>query len=142
MADPLSIAASVVGLVAAAVHVSKAISELRHLGELPRRIYTLKNEVSDFEAVLRQVEDALNQQTLVPDNEQGSLEPILNRTKGHLADLVKALHRFEDACKGSKIKIIANSAIWLRYRTIFQRSHEDIRSVKTTLALMLGASNS
>ncbi|KAL8714060.1 MAG: hypothetical protein Q9225_006643 [Loekoesia sp. 1 TL-2023] len=142
MADPLSIAASVITLAAVAAQISKAISRLRHFGEVPGRVYTLKNEISDLEVVLRQVAHALEQKSLAPNNEQGSLEQILARTKGHLADLGKALERVANACAGGKVKIISKSAIWWKEKTLFQGLQEDIRSVKATLNLMLGVANS
>ena len=142
MADPLSLAASIIAIATAAAQISRAISSLRHLGELPQRVYALKNEVSDLEAVLLQISHALEQQTLTANNEHGSLAHILIRTKAHLTDLGKALDRVANACKGSRIKIIAKSAIWAREKTLFQGFQEDIRSVKATLNLMLGAANS
>ncbi len=142
MADPLSVVASVIAIATAAAHISKGISRLRHFGEVPGRVYALKNEISDLEVVLRQVGYALEQKSLNPDNEQGSLEQILARTKGHLAGLAKALERVANACAGGKVKIISKSVIWWKEKTLFQGFHEDIRSVKATLNLMLGAANS
>lgn len=84
MTDPLSVTASVLALATAAAQISKAISRLRHFGEVPGKAYALKNETSDLEAVLREVGHALEQNSLAPDNEQGSPEQILARTKGHL----------------------------------------------------------
>jgi len=142
MADPLSVAASVITLATAAAQISKAISRLRHFGEVPGRVYALKNEVSDFEVVLRQVGYALEEKSLASGNEGGSVEQILARTKSHLADLAKALERVANACAGGKVKIISKTAIWWKEKTLFQGFHEDIRSVKATLNLMLGTANS
>lgn len=142
MADPLSVVASVIALATAAAQISKAISRLRHFGEVPGRVYALKNEISDLEGVLRQVGEALEQKSLTPDNEQGSLEQILARTKDHLAGLAKALERVANACAGGKVKIISKSAIWWKEKTLFEGFQEDIRSVKATLNLMLCAANS
>lgn len=142
MADPLSVVASVVALATAAAHISKGISRLRHFGEVPGRVYALKNEISDLECVLRQVGHALEQKSLAPVNEQGSLEQILARTKGHLADLAKALERVANAFAGGKCKIISKSAIWWKEKALFQGFQEEIRSVKASLNLMLGAANS
>ncbi len=142
MADPLSVAASVITLATAAAQISKAISRLRHFGEVPGRVYALKNEVSDLEVVLRQVGYALEEKSLASGNEGGSVERILARTKSHLADLAKALERVANACAGGKVKIISKTAIWWKEKTLFQGFHEDIRSVKATLNLMLGTANS
>jgi hypothetical protein len=87
--DPLSIIASVLTLATAAAQIGTAISRLRHFGEVPGKIYALKNEVSDLEVVLRQIGQALKQKSLAPDNAHGSLEQVLARTKGHLTDSPK-----------------------------------------------------
>lgn len=140
--DPLSILASVAGISTAAAQIVNAISSLRHFGELPSRIYAIKNEVSDLQAVLLQIESALRQKTLAPNNAHGSLARILERTNHHLLELGKSLERIGKACNGGRLKYITKSAIWVKEQSLFQRFRNDIRSVKTTLTLMLGASNS
>jgi ankyrin repeat protein len=140
--DPLSIITSVLTLATAAAQIGTAISRLRHFGEVPGKIYTLKNEVSDLEVVLRQIGQALEQKSLAPDNAHGSLGQVLARTKGHLTDLTKALERVANACTGSKIKAISKSTIWLREKALFQTFRDDIGSVKATLNLILGTANS
>ncbi|KAL8854966.1 MAG: hypothetical protein Q9221_000162 [Calogaya cf. arnoldii] len=142
MAEPISIAASVLTLAAVAGQISKAISRLRHFGEVPGRVYALKNDISDLEVVLRQVGHALEQNSLLKDDNQESLQQILARTKSHLADLGKALERVANACTGGKVKIISKSTIWWKEKALFQGFQQDIRSVKATLNLMLGAANS
>ena len=140
--DPLSIISGVLALATAAGQISTAISRLRHFGEVPGKIYALKNEISDLELVLRQIGHALEQRSLKPDNAEGSLEQVVARTKDLLANLTKALERVANACAGSKIKVISKSTIWLREKSVFQTFRDDIASVKATLNLMLGAANS
>jgi hypothetical protein len=67
---------------------------------------------------------------------------VVARTKGHLADLTKALEQVANACTGSKIKAISKSTIWLREKARFQTFRDDIASVKATLILILGTANS
>lgn len=140
--DPLSIISGVLAIATAAAQISTAISRLRHLGEVPGKIYALKNEVSDLEVVLRQVGHALEQHLLEPENEHGSLEQVLARTKGHLTELTRALERVAQACTGSRIKVISKSTIWLREKSVFQELRDNIASIKATLNLMLGTANS
>jgi hypothetical protein len=140
--DPISLAASVIALASAAAQISTAISRLRHFGEVPGKIYALKNEVSDLEVVLRHIGQALEDKSLAPDTAHGSLEQIIARTKGHLANLAKALERVANAWKGSKVKVISRSTIWLKEKELFQTFRDDIGSVKATLNLILGTANS
>lgn len=140
--DPLSIISGVIAIAAAAGQIGTAISRLRHLGEVPGKIYALKNEVGDLEVVLRQVGHALEQGSLEPENAHVSLEQVLARTKGILTDLTKALERLAKATTGSRIKVISKSTIWLREKSVFQGLRDDILSVKATLNLMLSTGNS
>lgn len=142
MADPRSLAASVIAIATAAAQISKAISRLRHFGEVPVRIYVLKNEVSDLEAVLHEVGHALEQKSLTPNTEQWSLEDILERTKSHLAKLAAALERVANKCVGGTTRLIGKSPIWRKEKSLFRGFQEDINSVKTILTLMLGAASS
>jgi hypothetical protein len=141
MADPVSLVASVLTIAAAASQISKAISRLRAFGEVPGRVYTVKNEVSDLEVVLRHVGHALERETLAAETAQ-ALQQTLTRTREHLHNLAKGLERIADACNGSKIKMIKKSHIWAREKELFQKLQEDIHSVKATLTLMVGVSNS
>lgn len=140
--DPLSIVASVLTLAEAAAQISKAISRLRHFGELPGKIYALKNEVSDLEIVLRRASHALEQESLAADEAYESLDHLLGRTKSRLSDLTKALERIADAFSGPKLKVISKSAIWLKEKETFQDFRDDIGAIKSTLILMLSASAS
>ncbi|WEW59246.1 hypothetical protein PRK78_004715 [Emydomyces testavorans] len=142
MADPLSPIASIIAIAVAASQICKAISRLRAFGEVPGRVYSLRNEVTDLEVVLRQVAHALQQNSLAPDTDQKSLRQILERTRGTLVDLAKALERVGNAFVGGKVKIITRSAIWFKEREPFQAFQDDIRAVKESLNIMLGASNS
>ncbi|CAG8954641.1 hypothetical protein HYFRA_00004561 [Hymenoscyphus fraxineus] len=143
--DPLSIVAGVIAIATAAAQISKAISRLRAFGEVPGRVYALKNEIVDLEVVLRQVGHALQQRSLAPDAEiaQESLNQILSRAKAHLTELANALERVAKSCDSARgnVKVIRN-AIWWKEKARFQRYQGDIRAVKETLNLMLGASNS
>jgi hypothetical protein len=142
MADPLSLVASVIAIATAAGQISKAISRLKHIGELPSQVYALKNEVSDLEVVLRQVRYALEQKTWTPDNRQESLDVILVRTKTQLTDLTKALEKVANTLAASKTKVFRRSALWWKWKTVFQTFQGDIRAIKESLIVMLGASNS
>jgi hypothetical protein len=141
--DPLSIATGVLAIASAAAKIGRAISYLRAFGEVPRRMYLLKNEVSDLEIVLRQLDHALRgRQTLTPDADAEALRSILVRTKGHLVSLAKVVERVANACRGGKLSPISRTTIWWKEKTTFQDLQKDIHEVRESLALILGASNS
>ncbi|KAE9362625.1 hypothetical protein N431DRAFT_144457 [Stipitochalara longipes BDJ] len=140
--DPLSLAASIIAVATAAAQISQAISRLRTFSEIPGRVYALKNEVTDFEVVLRQIGYALQQQSLAPDTNRGSLKEILVRTKMHLTNLAQALERVENSCSRGNVKIISRSAIWCKEKVLFDGFQNDLHAAKSSLHLLLGASNS
>jgi DNA repair ATPase RecN len=142
MADPVSIAVNVIAIATAASQISKAISHLRKLGQVPGRVYALRNEVTDLEVVLRQVGNALQQNTLTPENQHGSLQEVLSRAKDNLAEISKTLERIANACDRSKAKVISRTAVWFKEKSHLQTLQDDIRTVKEIFNLMLGASNS
>lgn len=137
--DPLSITTSVLALATAAHQIGTAISRLRRIGELPSRIYALKNDVSELEVVLQEVARALEHNCLSPENTQESLDQVLVRTKDHLTSLTQALEQLSKVCKGPRAKSIIKTALWAKEKETFQKFRDDIASVKATLNLMLGA---
>ncbi|KAF1998176.1 hypothetical protein P154DRAFT_263763 [Amniculicola lignicola CBS 123094] len=141
MADPVSLIASIIAIATAAAQIGKAIARLRAFGEVPNQIFALKNEVADLEVVLRQVGAAIQQKSLVPDNERASLEQVLAGTKACLLDLAKALEKFASACAAPGSAIDRGRLRW-KGKPRFEGYQEKIRGVKETLNLILGASNS
>lgn len=142
MANPISIAASVITLAATAAQISKALSKLRAFGELPQQVYVPKNEVTDLEVVLRQIGHRLQQQSWTPDIGQESLKQTLARAKVQLAGLANGLERIANACAGGKVKTISRCAVWFKEKVSFQYFQSELHPIKTTLNLMLSASNS
>ncbi len=142
--DPLSITASVIAIATAAAQISKAIRGLRAFGEVPGRIYAVKNEVADLEVVLRQVGHALQQpqRRLSPDADYGELTAILARTQDRLSELAETLGRVATSCESAAGSKISRASIWWKEKSRFQRLQNDIHSIKESLNLMLGASNS
>ncbi|KAG8625551.1 hypothetical protein KVT40_005952 [Elsinoe batatas] len=133
MADPISIAASVITLAAAAAQISKALSRLRAFGELPEQIHSLKNEVTDLEVVLRQIGHRFQQRIVAPAIEDAPLRKMLSRTKVQLGSLADALERVATACADGKVNLIGRS---------FKSLHGELQAIKASFNLMLSTSNS
>lgn len=142
MSDPVSALASVIAIATAAAQIGKAISRLRSFGQIPSRIYALRNEVTDLEVVLRQVGHALQQNEITYDSQEDSLRHILEQGRTHLADLAKALERVANACAGGRVKAISRSSVWLHEKSLFEEFQDNIRKVRDSLNVMLGVSNS
>ena len=66
MADPLSIAASIIAVVGAAEGVGKTLTKIRNIRNAPNEILALINEVSDLRVILNDLEGFITQNTARP----------------------------------------------------------------------------
>lgn len=140
MADPLSIVASVVALAGAAHKISKGITYLQKLGEVPGRAYVLRNEVTDLELVLKQVVDALQQNDPIPEDDH--LMGILDHIKFKLTELSVIFTRIGEACERNLSNFIRRRAVWAREKAQLENHFLELRALKESLSLVLGCSAS
>ena len=142
--DPLSITASVIGIVAAAASTGRAFEELRRLCKtLPGRLHALSNEVSDIELVLRQVASVVEKRTgdpAVKEQEQ-SIRHLLGQAGSKLHELRTIVETFTNLAKTTKIPFFQAYA-WRKNQPRLQMLQEDIKTIKCSLNIILGASNS
>jgi len=142
--DPLSITASVITIVAAAASTGRAFEELRQLCKtLPGRLHALSNEVSDIELVLHQVASVVEKRTGNPAlNERCEhVQHLLDQADAKLGELRTIVENFTQIAKTTKIPVFQAYA-WRKHQPRLQALQEDIKTVKCSLNLMLGASNS
>ena len=142
--DPLSITASVIGIVAAAASTGRAFEELRRLCKtLPGRLHALSNEVSDIELVLRQVASVVEKRTgdpAVKEQEQ-CIRHLLDQAGSKLHELRTIVGTFTNLAKTTKIPFFQAYA-WRKNQPRLQMLQEDIKTIKCSLNIILGASNS
>lgn len=141
MADPLSLAASIIAVVTVAAQTSKAIAKLRVLNELPSRLQALKNEVTDLEVVLHQIHLLIEERKIMSDTDQASLAHLLERARVKLLELSTVIDRISRSCIG-RGKLVNRAASWWKEKSRIQILQDDIRVVKGNLNIILGASNS
>ena len=140
--DPLSITASVIGIIATAASTGRAFEELRRLCKtLPGRLHALSNEVSDIELVLRQVASVVEKRTgdpAVKEQEQ-SIRHLLNQAGSKLHELSTIVETFTNLAKTTKV---FQAYAWRKNQPRLQMLQEDIKTIKCSLNIILGASNS
>ena len=141
--DPLSIAASAVTVAALAASTCHTFSELRSFcTSLPDLLHSLSNEVADTEIVLAQLATVFSKRTsLIEEAEQQVTLELLSQASvalSQLQDILKGLTRLRDR---SKFVLIQASA-WRKEQSNLERLQANIKRVKCTLGIMLGASNS
>ena len=141
MADPLSLAASVIAVATVAAQISKAITKLRVFNELPGRLQALKNEITDLEVVLHHMHSLVEERKVMPRADQASLVSLLERANLKLRELATVIDRIGVSCVGGG-KLVNRAASWWKEKPRVQALQDDIREVKGNLNILLGASNS
>ncbi|KAF6220492.1 hypothetical protein HO133_002925 [Letharia lupina] len=110
-----------------AAQISTAFAELRNdTAELPGRLHALSNEVADIEFVLYQVVAALQERNCMSDSDQGSIPDIFDYLAG--------------SC--TRRRVLWRAAVWRKWLPKLQALQADVRAIKCSLNVLLGASNS
>ncbi|KAI9662406.1 MAG: hypothetical protein M1821_008573 [Bathelium mastoideum] len=142
--DPLSVATSILAVAGAAVTACNIISKLH---DAPSEVCGLLEELQDLQAVLAglhpvvksfSIDDRFSSTRLLTQ----SLSDLLDRAKGKIGRIGGIVHGILDRApnENGKIKISQVSRVsWLRERKKVKILQEDIRSIKLSLALLLGA---
>jgi Fungal N-terminal domain of STAND proteins len=142
--DPLSITASVITVASLAASIGKEFTKLRTLcRSLPGRLHALNNEVTDLEVVLHQVASVIEQRATdsVLKDQEASIAHLLTQATVKLYDLRLLIVKLTDRCEQVKNPILL-SHIWRKDQSRLQVLQEDIKTIKSSLNIMLGASNS
>ena len=139
--DPLSAAASVLAVATIAAQVGAAFAELRKdCSELPGRLHALYNEVTDVKFVLHQVAAVLEERNSLSDIDKASIPTLLGQARKKLKDLKEILDRLNGSC--TTRRILSRASAWRKWQPKLQALQNDIRAVKCSLNILLGASNS
>lgn len=144
MMEPVSFVASVFTIATLAATTCSAISDLRSLCKgLPGRLHAISNEVADLELVLTQVATLLKERDALLGSQQSvrAISHLLEQVKNKLNELLAIVERLAVASTGIKIPLLGAS-IWRKEQGRLQTLQEDIRTVKSSLNILLGASNS
>ena len=142
--DPLSITAGIVGICAVAASTGRAFKELRELCKtLPGRLHALSNEVSDIEMVLYQVALVIEKRAgdSALKEQEAHIQHLLDQAGSKLGELRTIVETLTAIAKATKIPIFRAHA-WRKNQPRLQALQEDIKTVKCSLNIMLGASNS
>ena len=141
--DPLSIAASAVTVAALAASTCRTFSELRSFcRSLPDRLHALNNEVADTEIVLAQLATVFSKRTsLIEEAEQEVTLELLSQASVALSQLQDILKGFTGLRDRSKF-VLNQARAWRKEQSNLERLQANLKRVKCTLGIMLGASNS
>ena len=142
--DPISLTASIIAVLQLCAATGKVFISLREICKsLPGRLHALSEEVEDFSAVLRELSTLLEERSRlrISPNERDRLPLLLERATSKLIELRGVLEELVVVCRSSRVALIqANS--WRKVQERLKRLQDDIHNVKTSLNILLGASNS
>ena len=145
MADPLSIAASVITVLGTADGVNKTLARIRTLADAPRKLLALMNEVSDLTLVLGDI-GIFVKQTGERKQSQGEtlqhMNTLVERTKDKLLELDQLLHYHLLKPDSTPEKIKMSKREWATAKNKiedFRRSLRDIRMDLVSQMLVLNS---
>ncbi|OBT81353.1 hypothetical protein VE02_09992 [Pseudogymnoascus sp. 03VT05] len=141
--DPL---ASVFGVVKLAAHIAGALDYLRTLcKQLPGRIHALSNEVFDIEVVLLQVAKVLEERSYSPistaETDNKLILQLLMKAETKLKELKLIVDGLAASSKQNNVMIF-RAGLWRKEQPRLLALQEDIKAIKSSLNVVLGASNS
>jgi hypothetical protein len=141
--DPLSITASVIAVATIATQIGSAFRKLRSLCiELPGRLHALSNEVADLEIVLRQLAAVIEERSCLPRTApvHDTIPQLLKQATTKLTQIRAIVEGLAETC--SHRTIIVRAKAWRKHHGKLQALQDDVRTIKCSLNLTLGASNS
>ncbi|TVY81515.1 Ankyrin repeat, PH and SEC7 domain containing protein secG [Lachnellula suecica] len=145
--DPLSVIASSVAIATLAAQTCKALANLRSIYKtLPARLHAINNEVVDLEVVLRQLAEVISERANLPlpDNGDTNILPLLKEADSKLVELktiVEEFGAFSARTRSKKIPLYRAHG-WTKQQPRLEVLQEDIRTIKSNLNIILGATNS
>lgn len=143
MMDPISIAASAITVATLAARTCQAFAELRSLCKtLPGRLHALSNEVTDINVVLIHVATIFKERACaIDDEQQQTISRLLERAGSKLEDLHRITQDLITACDRAKLAVL-QAHTWRKEQPKLKSLQEDIKTIKCSLNVALGASNS
>ncbi len=142
--DPLSLTAGIIAVAGLAAKTGIAFNDLRTACKtLPGRLHALSNEVVDIELVLRQVALVVDKREKDPffKQQQANIPHLLKQARTKLDELRAIVVKLTEVSANTKIALFRVAA-WRRDQPKLLALQEDIKTVKCSLNIMLGASNS
>lgn len=140
--DLLTITVSVVAVATLADQTSAALYRLRETCKaLPGRLLAVLNEITDLEAVLREVAHVTSERSRHLWDPSAYITHLLSRAFVKLTELKELVDKLETTCARAKIPL-AKACAWQKAQSKLLYLQEDINTIKSSLNVLIGASNS
>jgi len=142
--DPLSITAGAIAVLQLCASTGKLFSDLRAVcRELPGRLHALESAVADLAGVLQEVGAALEErdEVYMSKDDTSQLNRLLTYATGKLDELQRLLIHLTNVVRSSRVSLVqANS--WRKTHPRLKNLQDDIQGIKSSLNILIGASNS
>lgn len=140
--DPISLTANLVGIVTFASKICSSISDLRSLCKsLPGRIHAVGNEVADLELVLLQLNGLIKDRACLPESKYSAVPHLLKQARLKLNEVENIINSLTHVYLKSRVPLGLLHA-WRTEQARLKELQDDIRTIKSSLNIMLGAANS
>ncbi|KAF2810800.1 ankyrin [Mytilinidion resinicola] len=141
--DPISVTASLITLAGLAAKTCSAFKALRDIcNTLPGRLHALNNEVADFQVVCHQVLAVLDDRAAkayVDTHIDSPIRHLILQAKDKLLELKRVVSSIVTSSRRSRIVAVQ---AWKKHQTRLEKLQEDLKTVKCSLNLLLGAAHS
>ena len=133
MADPLSVAASIIAVISAADGVAKTFFYLRKWRNAPNEALVLNNEVSDLRLILGHLErcyvQGLNRPPISQDHE-GMLVTLIQHTRDQILKLDKLLQRLVVKGEPTGTNVQISRLGWIKAESTIRHFCQRLRDVR------------
>ena len=149
MADPLSIAASIITVIGAADSIGRTLGKITSAKNAPAAIHALQNEISDVRIVLGDVDiftstsgEDLTGPTFSSTKCLEHLAVLTDRAKSKIAELDQIVHRRLIRCHPVTGVTHLSRVEWLKVRGVVEELHRNLRPTRQDMALQMMSINS
>ncbi|EGX48127.1 hypothetical protein AOL_s00081g123 [Orbilia oligospora ATCC 24927] len=144
--DPLSVTASIIAIVTAAVQVSNGLAKLIALRGAPEIVMALQNEVSDLRLVVHSCESILNKHVTL-GGQQGNVWGLPPELIGVKNLLDRATNELKDICQVVETKLVDSKGKfskigYMKEQSKLIKAKDGLRDIRMEIANGIGLMNS
>ena len=145
MADPLSIAASIIAVIGAAESVGKTLTKIRNIRNTPSEVLALINEISDLRVILGDFEGYIAQNTASPqllEKQLNHMSILLQRAKDRLLELDQLVEYRLLTPESRSDQIRVSRRKWARSQDTVKRFRRSLRDIRLNIVAQMVVVNS
>ena len=141
MADPLSLAASIIAVVTAAEGITKTLSKVKLLLNAPDGLLALSNEITDLTVTLRNVNSFISASDTntagLPHDVLRQIRSLVDRAKERVLQLDQLIHLqlLKSGSLGGDFEVFRFR--WARAKAAVEGHRQALRDIKQNISIQL-----